>query len=118
DLHDRRIFDALLLQPRRQQFNRVAVAPPLRLLLLRAVVPAVDVPDVVAVEAVRVEYEKRRPVARARALDCARRRVEDGADVLPLDLLCRDPERLGAEEKITGGRLAIVRVLVVELVLA
>src|ERR1700693_6370860 len=78
DLGARHVFDAfevlvrrelVLLEPRAEQRERVALAPPHLLLLLGAVVRAVDVADMVAVVAIRVAEEKGRPAAVARPLD-------------------------------------------------
>src|SRR5918911_1122421 len=118
DLVQRLVGDALLAQSRRQQSDRVALRGPLLLLLLRAVVRAVDVADVVPVEAVRIEDEEGGAVAAPRPLDRALRRVVHGAHVLAVDLPGRNAERLGAGEHLAGRRLRVVRVLAVEVVLA
>src|SRR5919199_4269998 len=55
NLLERRFLDAVVLEPRAEERDRVAFAAPLRFLFLRAVVGAVDVADVVAVEAIRIE---------------------------------------------------------------
>src|SRR5256885_11378208 len=115
---ERRLLHALPAQPGGEQRDRVALRPPPLLLVLGAVVRAVDVPDVVAVEPIGVEDEEGRPFARAGALDGARRRRVHGADVLAVDLLRRDPERLRPRDHLARGRLGDVRVLAVEVVLA
>src|SRR5205823_6143628 len=51
--------ELLLLEPRAEDRERVALAPPQLLLVLRAVVRAVDVADVMAVVAVRVREQER-----------------------------------------------------------
>src|SRR6478672_3496166 len=81
---------------RREQRDRVALARPALLLVLRAVVGAVDVTDVVAVVAVRGAHDEARAVAAARALDGARRRLVDRQHVLAIGLLRRNAERLRA----------------------
>src|SRR5437588_165901 len=105
-------------EPLLEQRDRVAVGTPIRLFLLGAVVAPVDVPDVVAVVAVRRAEEKARtctgPCAGHGALGCP----EDGDDVLAVDLLRRDSERAGARGHVARRRLRPVRVLVVEVVLA
>src|SRR5438045_9123117 len=65
----------LLAQASRQQRNRIALRPPLLLLVLGAVVGPVDVANVMAVEAVRVEDEEARTVAGTRPLDRPLRRL-------------------------------------------
>src|SRR6266540_760155 len=115
---ERLLGDALLGQPRRMQRQRVALRLPFRLLVPRAVVRAVDVADVVSVEAVGVEDEERRSAAGARSLDRAGGRIEDGAHVLAVDFLRLDAERLCPQAKVACRRLCVMRVLVVEVVLA
>src|SRR6266567_3434276 len=69
DLRPRLLFDPpQLLEPRAEQRKRVALVAPELLLLLRAVVGAVDVADVVAVVAVSVREQERRPRAGTGAL--------------------------------------------------
>src|SRR5689334_10815579 len=86
---------AVVAEARREQHDRVALGSPPLLLVLRAVVGAVDVADVVAVVAVRVAEEEARPLAAARPVDRLQRRLVDGEHVLPVDLLRGDAERLG-----------------------
>src|SRR4051794_29031433 len=104
--------------PRRQQLDRVALGAPQLLLLLRPVVRAVDVADVMAVVAVGRAAEERRPLAGARALDRPGRRLVDRDDVLPVDRLGGDAEALRPRRDRPGRDLHVVRVLVVEVVLA
>src|SRR5215216_3423297 len=112
------LVDALHAQPLAEQRDRVALGAPQLLLVLRAVVRAVDVADVVAVIAVRVQDEEGRAFAGARSRDRARRGGVDGARVLAVDLLGRDPERGRARADLARRRLGVVRVLVVHVVLA
>src|SRR5439155_23944935 len=94
------LADALELrvvaEPGREQRDGVALCLPALLLVLRAVVGAVDVADVMAVVAVGRAEQEARPLTAPRALDRARRRIVDGEYVLAVDLLRRNPERLGA----------------------
>src|SRR5438067_4777740 len=108
----------LLLEPGAVECERVALAPPEILLLLRPVVRAVDVADVVPVIAVRVAEQERGPAAAARPLDELGRLPVDGAHVLPVDLARLDAERARPSEDLAGSRLEVVRVLVVLVVLA
>src|SRR5215211_4497847 len=87
-------------------------------LVLRAVVGAVDVADVVAVVAVCLADEKAGALAATSTLDGAVGGRVDGARVLPVDFLRRDPERRRPRSDVARGRLREVRVLVVGVVLA
>src|SRR5712692_6351694 len=118
DLRERLGHDALLPQPPSEQLDRIALGLPLRFLLFGAVVAAVDVADVVSVEAVGVQHQERGPVPATGARDGAHGGVEHRADVLAVDLLGRDSERLAPRYEVAGGRLGVVRVLVVEVVFA
>src|SRR5919197_1290295 len=107
-----------LLEPGAEDRQRVALAPPEVLLLLRAVVRAVDVADVVAVVAIRVREQERGPAPGA----CARDELDSlrvhGAHVLPVDLARLDSERSRPREDVAGRRLEVMGVLVVLVVLA
>src|SRR6185437_8612348 len=98
--------------------DRVALRLPPLLLVLRAVVRAVDVADVVAVVAVGEAVQERRPVARARPRDRARRGGVHLDDVLAVDVLRGDPERPRPVGDRTSRHLAGRGVLVVAVVLA
>src|SRR3954454_16371103 len=108
----------IVAAPRREQRDRVALRPPALLLVLRAVVGAVDVADVMALIPVRRAGEEARAVAAPRTLDGARRRVVHGEHVLAVDLLGGDAERLGARRDRARRHVLVARVLVVEVVLA
>src|SRR5438552_1529150 len=112
------IGEPALEQPVAEPGDWVALVAPELLLVLRPVVRAVDVPDVVAVIAVRVALQESRPLAVARALDEALRHRVDRAHVLSVDVDRVDPERARPTEHVAGRRLEVVRVLVVEVVLA
>src|SRR4051812_35732914 len=103
---------------RSEQVDRVALGDPELLLFLLPVVGAVDVADVMTVIAVRRSEQERRPAARPSELDSSLRRRSHREHVLAVDLLRRDPERLGAFGDRAGRHLGEVRVLVVEVVLA
>src|SRR3954447_1691951 len=107
----------IVAAPRREQRDRVALRPPALLLVLRAVVGAVDVADVMALIPVRRAGEEARAVAAPRTLDGARRRVVHGEHVLAVDLLGGDAERLGARRDRARRHVLVARVLVVEVVL-
>src|SRR5579885_1744696 len=108
----------LVADATREEVDRVALCRPALLLLLRPVVGAVDVPDVVAVVAVGLGEEEGGPPAGATPLDGPPGGLPDREHVLPVDLLARDPERLGAGGDRPGRHLGEGRVLVVEVVLA
>src|SRR5664279_1708951 len=110
--------ESLLAQPRTVQRDRIAIVAPRGLLVARAVVRAIDVPHVMAVQAVGLAHEEAGPLAAARALDGARRSRVDGPHVLAVDGLRGQPEGLRARGDAACGRLAVVRVLAVEVVLA
>src|ERR671937_601693 len=109
---------ALLSQPRAEQRDRVSLRLPPLLLLLRAVVGAINVADVMAVIAVGLQDEERRPVATPGPLDRAACRSVDRAHVLSVDLRRRDSERLGPRRNVARSRLRVQRVFAVQIVLA
>src|SRR5712691_7435185 len=110
--------ELVLPEPRPQDREWVALAPPELLLLLRPVIRPVDVADVMAVVAVRVAEQERRAAAAACALDQLGRLRVHRAHVLPVDLARLDAERARPGENLAGSRLEVVRVLVVLVVLA
>src|SRR4051794_12943329 len=110
--------ELLLLEPASEDCERVALVAPERLLVLRAVVRAIDVADVMPVVAIGVREQERRPTAAACALDELARRRVDRAHVLPVHLARLDAEGLRTGENLAGRRLEVVRVLVVHVVLA
>src|SRR4051812_30166733 len=101
-----------------EERDRIALADPALLLVLRAVVAAIDVADVMAVIAVGGAHEEARAVAGATAPDGAGGCVVDREDVLSVDLDGRDSEGLGPRGKRAGRHVEVARVLVVEVVLA
>src|SRR3954471_2920518 len=110
--------ELLLLEPRAEERERVARAPPQLLLVLRPVVRTVDVAHVVAVVAVGVAEQERGAAAVPRALDELGRLRVHGPHVLTVHLPRLDPEGPRPPEDVARGRLEVVRVLVVEVVLA
>src|SRR5438067_12271497 len=108
----------IVAEPCREQRDRVALGRPALLLVLRPVVGTVDVADVVAVVAVRLAHEVARPRTAPRALDRTPRRLVDAEHVLAVDLLCRNPERLGARGDRPRRDVLVRGVLVAEAVLA
>src|SRR5712692_4807515 len=102
----------------RQAAQRIALVGPALLLVLGAVVRAIDIAHVMAVLSVREERHKRRPIPTPRALhSCLRRRVHR-MHILPVNLLERNRECPRSAGDIARGGLAVVRVLVVHVVLA
>src|SRR5438128_2216785 len=68
-------FDDVVADARCEQRDRIVLARPVLLLVLRAVVGAVDVADVVTVEAVRQTLEEARAVTCTGARHCTQRRL-------------------------------------------
>src|SRR5437660_1074901 len=101
-----------------QQRDRVAIAAPGLLLVLRAVVRAVHVAHVVAEVAVRLAEQERGAAAGAGPGHGRRGGAVDRLDVLAVHLGGLDPEGAGPGGQVAGGGLRVVRVLVVEVVLA
>src|SRR5579859_924001 len=93
------------------------LAPPL-FFFFGAVVPAVDVADVVPVEPIGVAVQERRAVARACARDRFARRAVHLPGVLSIHVDHWDAECRRSRADLTGDGLARRRVLVVQVVLA
>src|SRR5512146_84573 len=110
--------DPLLAEPFGQERDRVALRAPLLLLFLAAVVRAVDVADVVAVEPVCVEHEEGRAFAAARPLDRAARRVVHSTPFLSVDLLRGNAKGFRARKHVPSRHLGVVSVFPVQVVLA
>src|SRR6266566_1259646 len=110
--------ELLIYEPRGQDDERVALFAPNLLLLFAAVVGAVDVADVVPVIAVGVRDQEPGPLAGAGTLDELSGGRVDRANVLPVHRSCLDPERARSGENLARSRLEVMRVLVVEVVLA
>src|SRR5258705_6880925 len=116
-LEDGRISQALAFEPSGEGLERIALAHPLLLLVPRAVL-AVDVADVMAVVAVGLALEERRPLAPPRTLHEAPHRRVDRLDVLAVDALGVDAQRARARQDLAGNGLGPGRVLAGEGVLA
>src|SRR5215472_11008468 len=101
-----------------QQFNRIAVGLPLLFFLFGAIVFAADIADVMAHIAIGIDEKERRAFAVACSIDQAGGRAMDCAHVLSIDALGRHAERRAAREDIAGSGFRVVRVFVVEIVLA
>src|SRR5919106_39389 len=104
--------------PRGEHSKRIPRRTPLFLFLLRPVVRPIDVPDVMTEEPVRPTLDERGAIAGARPPD---RSVGRGAHldhVLPVQGLSGDPEGSRSRRDLAGRRLPVMRVLVVEDVLA
>src|SRR5262249_30657023 len=112
-----RIGQSLGLKPPGEGLQRIVLAHPLLFLVARAVL-AIDVADVVAVIAVGLALDKRRPLAAARAVDEPPHRGVDRLHILTVHALGVDAQRTRAREDVAGDGLAARRVLAVEIVLA
>src|SRR5438067_5330708 len=110
--------EVLLFEPRAEEGERVALAAPELLLLLRPVVRTVDVADVMPVVAVRVAEQKGGAASRACALHELRCRRVDRAHILSVDLARFDSEGPRTREDVARRHVEVVRVLVVLVVLA
>src|SRR5215467_7324130 len=108
---------ALLEQAGGEQRDRVALPQP-RFLLGPGAVGAIDVADMVAAVAVGVAEQEAGPGASTRPRNRFGGSGVDCHHILPVHLVGRDVEGGGARQRVAGGRLAAVRVLVVEVVLA
>src|SRR5690349_5337171 len=106
--------DAFPAQPLPKQDEGVALGLPVLFLLFGAVVGALDVTDVMAVEAIGVTKKKRRSLPVAGAVYQLVRGGVHGAHVLAVHLVRMDAERLRALRQRARGRLGEVRVFVVE----
>src|SRR5437763_9561564 len=110
--------EALLLEPRSEERERVTFASPQLFFLFRPVVGAIDVAHVMAVIAVRVAEEEGRAASLAGALDELGGVRVDGTRVLTVDFARFDPERTRPREDVARRDLEVVGVLVVLVVLA
>src|SRR2546427_2926329 len=127
DLSPRLVLDALqvvgrreflLFEPLAEEGERVALAPPELLLLLRPVVRTIDVSHVMTVIAVRVAEEKRGAASGAGALDELGGVRVDSAGILSIDLARFDPEGPRPREDVARRHVEVMGVLVVLVVLA
>src|SRR5450755_562628 len=109
---------SLRQQPVGVQFDGVAVRLPVLLFLLRAIVFAIDVADVMAAVAVGVGLQEGGTSAATGALHEATRDIVDGAYILAVDLRGFESEGRGATKDCSGGGLAEVCVLVIHIVFA
>src|SRR3989442_9252956 len=94
----------------------IPLGGPTLFLLLGPVIVAADVPDMMTAEPIRVTQEKRGTLSLTRARDERRCRPVHGPDVLPVDALGRQTECGRPGQNVTGCRLRIVGVLVIEIV--
>src|SRR5258708_5608149 len=109
---------ALIDQPLRQNQNGIAFCLPQLLFLLRAIVFAIDVADVVAAVAVGIALQEGRAAAGARAIHQANRDFIHCAHVLSIHSRGFDSESGGAAENGARRRFLIVGVFVVLIVFA
>src|SRR6202790_1707474 len=110
--------ESLTGQPIRQDLQRIAFRLPMVLFLLRAVILAADVTDVMPGVAVRIAHQKRRSLPVAPAFHHAAGHGVHRADVLPINAFRRHPERRPAAQDISRGSLRKMRVLIVKIVFA
>src|SRR5438309_1932438 len=110
--------EALLLEPRSEERERVTFASPQLFFLFRPVVGAIDVAHVMAVIAVRVAEEEGRAASLACALDEVGGVRVDSTRVLTVDFARFDPERARPREDVARRDVEVVGVLVVLVVLA
>src|ERR1700693_3837921 len=101
-----------------QQLYGIAAGLPLLLFLLRSIIFAADIADVMAHIAIGVDEQERRALAFARATDEPGGGGVDRADVLSINAFRRHAESRAAQEDVAGGGFRIVRVLVVQIVFA
>src|SRR5207302_5993326 len=111
-----RIRDLLRDHPFRKVLDGVALRLPLLLFLLRAVIFAIDVANVMPHVAVGIANQKCRPFALARASDQPLCRAVDRSHILPIHALRVHPERGAPCKHVPRRRLRIVRVFVIEIV--
>src|SRR6267378_1518317 len=109
---------AILYQRLAEDLQRVVVLRPTALLVLGAVVRAVDIAHMMAVLPVGTKVQERRPFLGPCPFDRRPGRVIDTPHVLAVSVRERDPESGCPKRDVAGGRLLIVRVLVVHVVLA
>src|SRR5579859_5694075 len=105
-LECRRLGVALLDDPLRVQFDGIALHLPMRFFLLRAIVFAIDIADVVPAVSVSVSLQKSRSFAGASALHQSRRNLVHCAHILSVDRRRLDAERSRATKNRTGRCLA------------
>src|SRR5580658_8419767 len=108
----------LAQQPSREKFDGIAFGLPVLLFLLRAVVFAVDVADVMPTVTIGIGLQKCRTLARTRPLHQPLRDFIHCPHVLAIDRGSLDAERGGAAENSSGCGLRKMGVFVVEIVLA
>src|SRR5262245_21343578 len=98
--------------------DRISIVHPALLFLLRPVVIAADVANVVTAKSIGVGNDERRAVAAPRARDQRRDGVADRADILTVHACRLEAERRRPRRDLPRRGLGEVRVFVVEIVLA
>src|ERR1700751_3803752 len=100
------------------QLDRIALRLPMLLLLLGAVIFAIDIPDVVSAVAVSIGLQEYRAPARGGPSHPAQCHFLNRAHILTVARGRFDPEGSGAAKNRSRRRLSKMRVLVVEIVFA
>src|SRR5215471_5693630 len=108
------VFD----QPLRMNLDRIAIRFPVLLFVLRTVIFAIDIADMMTGVAVSVGLKKRWTFPGTRTLHQVLGDRVDGANILPVHSCRFDSKGPRTTEDRSRGRLAVMRVLVVEIVLA
>src|SRR5262249_45154966 len=101
-----------------EQLHRIAFCFPLLLFAFWPVIGAVDITDVVAVEAIGFAIEKTWTGAAASTRDGIYRCAVDSLDILTVKRFAVDAESFGARGQPPRGGFAVVGILVVLIVLA
>src|SRR5262245_18137626 len=112
------IRELLSEHPVAEELDGIPLGFPRLFLLLRSVILAIHVADVVAEESVRIAHQKRRSRAPARLIDDALCCVVDGADILAVDRFCGNAERCSAGHHVACSSFRVMRVFVVQIVFA
>src|ERR1700726_1277697 len=115
-IEDCRVGMPLRQQPVRMQLDGIALRLPVLLFLLRAVIFAIDVADVMPTVAVGIGLQKCWPLPGPRALYQSRCDFIDSAHILAVDHGGFQSKSSGASQNRSRRRLGEVRVLVVEIV--
>src|SRR6202007_3229310 len=101
-------------QPSCMQLDGIALRFPVLLFLLRAVILAIDVADVMPAVAVGIGLQKCRPMPGPRTLYQSRCDFIDRAHILAVNRGGSQPEGFGASQNRSGGRLRKMGVFVVK----
>src|SRR5580704_4044030 len=114
----RAIGQALRLQPFAHDPNGVALCLPLLLFLLRTIIFAADIADMVSMVAIGVHQQQRGTIARPRPLHQLFRHTINRAHILAIHLFGRHAESRTARQNVARRGFREMRVLVVHVVFA